>query len=179
MSKNCEKVEEAKKRPRRSDLDTLQPNSRPCSRDEPYISSSQHENWFLGQRALLISPEAILSRHTRAKSAVNRSWHGRNNGSGIKLSLILSKKDSKTGNWDVLGDINKGTRYKGKVVGDSPEFCRGLDAYGFSDFKRCTERHRALTSSYPIDDPRRFNFGTPSQAWSTMKRCWTLEPNIR
>ena len=73
MSKNCEKVEEAKKRPRRSDLDTLQPNSR----DEPYISSSQHENCFLGQRALLISPEAILSRHTRAKSAASMSWHGR------------------------------------------------------------------------------------------------------
>ena len=85
MIKNCEKVEEAKKRPRRSDLDTLQPNSR----DEPYISSSQHENWFLGQRALLISPEAILSRHNRAKSAASRSWHGRDNGSGIDDSLPL------------------------------------------------------------------------------------------
>lgn len=35
---------------------------------------------------------------------------------------------------------------------------------------------RALTSSYSIDDPHRFNFGTPSQAWSTMVRCWTIEP---
>jgi hypothetical protein len=43
---------------------------------------------------------------------------------------------------------------------DSPEICRGLDAYGFSDFKRSTERMRALTSVYDIKDPRRFNFGT-------------------
>jgi hypothetical protein len=56
-----------------------------------------------------------------------------------------------------------------------PEFCRGLDAYGFSDFKCWTERHRALTSSYPIGDLCRFNFGTPPQASSTMKRCWEIE----
>jgi hypothetical protein len=74
------------------------------------------------------------------------------------------------------GDTNKGTRYERKVVGDSPEICRGLDAYGFSDFKRSTERMRALTSVYDIKDPRRFNFGTPTQVWRTMERCWTLEP---
>ena len=85
MSKNCEKVEEAKKRPRRSDLDTLQPNSR----DEPYISPSQHENWFLGQSALYIFPEVMLLNHNRAKSAVNRSWHGRDTSSGLDDSLPL------------------------------------------------------------------------------------------
>jgi hypothetical protein len=72
-----------------------------------------------------------------------------------------------------LGQTNHGTRYQGKVVGDSPEFCRGLDAYGFSDFKRSTEKMRALTSGYDIDDPQRFNFGTPKEVWSTMERCWT------
>lgn len=71
-----------------------------------------------------------------------------------------------------MKDTNRGT----KVVGDSPEICRGLDAYGFSDFKRSTERMRALTSVYDIKDPRRFNFGTPSQVWYTMERCWTMEP---
>jgi hypothetical protein len=75
-----------------------------------------------------------------------------------------------------VGDTNKGTRYERKVVGGSPEICRGLDAYGFSDFKRSTERMRALTSVYDIKDPRRFNFGTPAQVWRTMERCWTLEP---
>ena len=74
------------------------------------------------------------------------------------------------------GDTNKGTRYENKVVGDSPEMCRGLDAYGFSDFKRCTERMRALTSVYDWNDKRRFKFGTPTEVWDTMVRCWTLEP---
>jgi hypothetical protein len=75
-----------------------------------------------------------------------------------------------------VGETNKGTRYAWKIVGDSPELCRGLDAYGFADFIRCCERHRILTSQYDNDDPRKFNFGTPDQAWHTMERCWTLEP---
>jgi hypothetical protein len=76
-----------------------------------------------------------------------------------------------------LGDTNKGNRYWMKVCGDSPEICRGLDAYGFADFKRFINRMRALTSAYNKDDPRRFNFGTPNQVWDTMVRCWTMEPN--
>jgi hypothetical protein len=75
------------------------------------------------------------------------------------------------------GDTNRGTRYSNKVVGDSPEICRGLDAYGFADFKRFIARMRALTSVYALDDKRRFNFGTPNQVWDTMVRCWTMEPN--
>ena len=31
-----------------------------------------------------------------------------------------------------IGDTSKGSRYQVKFLG--PEFCRGLDAYGFSDF---------------------------------------------
>ena len=30
---------------------------------------------------------------------------------------------------------NKGTRYEGKVVGDSPEMYRALDSNGFADLK--------------------------------------------
>jgi hypothetical protein len=41
-----------------------------------------------------------------------------------------------------------------KVVGDSPEMCRALDAYGFADFKRFIARMRALKSVYEISDPR-------------------------
>ena len=41
-----------------------------------------------------------------------------------------------------LGATNRGTRYEGNVVGHILEFCRGLNAHGFSDFKRCTERMR-------------------------------------
>ena len=54
-----------------------------------------------------------------------------------------------------------------------------VSGFGFADFKRCTERHRALTSRYQPDDPRKFSFGTPAEVWSTMVRCWTLEPTSR
>ena len=30
---------------------------------------------------------------------------------------------------------NKGARYEGKIVGDSPEMCRALDSHGFADLK--------------------------------------------
>jgi len=35
---------------------------------------------------------------------------------------------------------------------------------------------RGLTTSCPIDDERRFNLGTPKEAWRTMTRCWEIEP---
>jgi hypothetical protein len=67
-------------------------------------------------------------------------------------------------------------RYRDKVVGDSPEMCRALDAYGFADLSRCTQRMRALTSVYAWDDERRFKFGTPAEVWRTLMRCWEIEP---
>jgi hypothetical protein len=32
-------------------------------------------------------------------------------------------------------DANKGTHYKGKIVGDSPEMCRALDSHSYADLK--------------------------------------------
>ena len=37
-----------------------------------------------------------------------------------------------------IGETSKGSRYQGKLVG--PEFCRGLDSYGFSDFKKAVPK---------------------------------------
>ena len=34
-----------------------------------------------------------------------------------------------------------------------------------------------LTSLLDITNPRRFNFGAPSQAWATMERYWIIEPS--
>ena len=46
------------------------------------------------------------------------------------------------------GNTNKNTRYENKVVGDSPEICRALDAYGFADFKGvpsvCVRSHQFM-----------------------------------
>jgi hypothetical protein len=70
----------------------------------------------------------------------------------------------------------KGTRYFRKVVGDSPELCRGLDSHGFADLVRSMVYHTVLTSSYALDDTRRFKLGTPAEVEDCMRRCWTLEP---
>ncbi len=35
---------------------------------------------------------------------------------------------------------------------------------------------RILSSVYAVGDPRRFHMGTPAQVWSTMTRCWQVEP---
>jgi hypothetical protein len=62
--------------------------------------------------------------------------------------------------------------YAGKVVGDSPELCRGLDAYGFSHLKESMRYNVALSSYYPVGDIRRMSMGTPADVMSTMRKCW-------
>ena len=71
---------------------------------------------------------------------------------------------------------NSTNRYSLKVVGDSPEICRGLDAYGFAHLEQTIKVQVAVTSCYPVDDPRRFNLGTPKEVFRTMKRCWEISP---
>ena len=72
MKENSEKVEKAKKKSSKF----IAPNSR----DLPYISQFQHEDWHLGKRALLISPEAILSKHDHAIHEAILSLHYRSLG---------------------------------------------------------------------------------------------------
>ena len=76
----------------------------------------------------------------------------------------IASKGFSRGQLRCEGDTNKGTRYEMKVVGDSPEICRGLDAYGFSDFKWSTEKMRVLTSVLDINDPKRFGFGAQKRS---------------
>jgi hypothetical protein len=71
---------------------------------------------------------------------------------------------------------NKTTRYNNKVVGDSPEICRALDSHGFAHLERSIKLQVAVTSSYDINDPRRFKLGTPAEVFDTLKRCWTIAP---
>ena len=67
--------------------------------------------------------------------------------------------------------------YRGRVVGDSPEFARALDAHGFSRLEVSIDWHVALSSLLPnYEDPRYFRLGTMKQVWQTMKRCWEVEP---
>jgi hypothetical protein len=75
-----------------------------------------------------------------------------------------------------LGSTNKGTRYEGKLPGDSPEVCRGLDAHGFADFERAVTYNCAVSSAYPVGDERRMSMGTPPAVSKTLIKCWTIAP---
>ena len=79
--------------------------------------------------------------------------------------------------WRCLGSTNADTRYALKLVGDSPELCRALDAHGFADLGNAINYHVSVScSQYAVGDARRFEMGTPPQVWSTMSRCWTVAP---
>ncbi len=76
-----------------------------------------------------------------------------------------------------LGPTNRGVKYyEGKLVGDSPEICRGLDAYGFSHLKRCMDFNLALSSQYQVGDVRRMSMATPGDVMQMIKKCGPLEP---
>ncbi|KAJ1412691.1 hypothetical protein B484DRAFT_467833, partial [Ochromonadaceae sp. CCMP2298] len=49
-----------------------------------------------------------------------------------------------------VGKTNEGTIYHNKVVGDSPEMCRTLDAQGFADHKLSMIFHTSLSSNERI-----------------------------
>ena len=66
--------------------------------------------------------------------------------------------------------------YRNKVAGDSPEICRGLDSHGFADLLRSIILHTSITCDYDDIDPRKFKTGTPEEVWSTMSRCWQIDP---
>ena len=74
---------------------------------------------------------------------------------------------------------NVGTRYANKIVGDSPEMCRALDSHGFADLKRAIFSFASLTSTYPVDDPRRFKLGTPADVLSAIWRAWSVAPTSK
>ena len=73
----------------------------------------------------------------------------------------------------------KGTRYEGKIVGDSPEMCRALDSHGFADLKLALFKYASFTSLYPTGDPRRFNTGTPEELLSSIRRTWRVSPTSK
>jgi hypothetical protein len=74
------------------------------------------------------------------------------------------------------GSTNAGTRYAGKLVGNSPELMP-LDSNLFSDLEYAIKQHCALTHDLAKEDPRKFKLGTPADVWSAMYRSWqTIRP---
>ena len=73
------------------------------------------------------------------------------------------------------GDTNSGSRYEGKLVGDSPELMP-LDDRLFCYYEHSIKMHAALTRELPIGHPNRFGLGTPAEVSSTMRRVWEVAP---
>lgn len=76
-----------------------------------------------------------------------------------------------------INPTNADTRYEGKLPGDSPEMCRGLDSFGFAHLQRAVTVHTSLTSILPVHDPHRFHTGTVEELWRTIVRCWEVAPS--
>ncbi len=63
-------------------------------------------------------------------------------------------------------------RYKGKLVGNSPEFMP-LDNNLFADFERAYWANVAVTAlTKNWNDARRFKTGTPEDVWKTLRLVW-------
>ena len=63
--------------------------------------------------------------------------------------------------------------YKDSKPGNSPEFSRGCDSFGFPKMKMAMDFNCSLASVYPYGDARRiFNQGTPTELWHLMKTTW-------
>ena len=65
-------------------------------------------------------------------------------------------------------------RYRWKLVGDSPELCRGLDAHGFADLDRAVSLNCSLATVYPQGHPmrERWNMSKPKELFECMKRTF-------
>jgi hypothetical protein len=80
---------------------------------------------------------------------------------------------------DPSNDSSVAKHYQGKLVGDSPEFCRTLDAHGFSDLDKATSLNVAIASTLPVTDPLRksWGMGTPTAMRDSMFKTWTQHPS--
>ena len=61
--------------------------------------------------------------------------------------------------------------YKGKLVGDSPEFCP-LDSNLFSDFEFAMRQNIAYSDILPHDHPEKFLCGRAGEVQDLMERTW-------
>ena len=73
----------------------------------------------------------------------------------------------------ILGGTNDdvAAHYKGKLVGDTPEFCP-LDSNLFSDYEFAMRQNLAYSDILPHDHEEKFLSGTPAQVQDLMERTW-------
>lgn len=78
--------------------------------------------------------------------------------------------------WRSLGQTNQGTRYAGKLVGDSPEFMP-LDNNLFADFTVSLTANVCVTRHLPSDHPCKFSLADPKRCFDAMRRTWEHSPS--
>jgi len=76
----------------------------------------------------------------------------------------------------ILGPTNDRVckRYRGKLVGDSPELCRGLDAHGFADLDAAVALNCSLASFHPRGHPLRekWSMAKVDTLFAAMNETW-------
>ena len=122
--------------------------------DRVFRGTKHEGSWIIGHDALSQYWEPDALAHLEAK--------------GFPPSRLLCAQ----------GSTNLGTRYAGKLVGNSPELMP-LDSNLFADLEYAIKQHCALTHDLPKDDPRKFSLGNPEQVWSAMIRSWETIPAER
>ena len=77
-----------------------------------------------------------------------------------------------------LAFTNEGTRYEGKLPGDTPEYMP-LDSNLFSDLETAVRWNVAATRMLDNNDPRKFCLGTPTSCWDAILRTWSHAPSSK
>lgn len=93
-------------------------------------------------------------------------------------SITWMKENNYYDRWLLPAEINKGTRYYGRPVGNSPEMMP-LDCTLNNDVDLEVQFHIAVTSSVCDADDRKFSLATPSRGTSAYLRVWENVPCSR
>ena len=95
----------------------------------------------------------------------------------VRAPLARGRASRRCGCSVHTGSTNLGTRYAGKLVGNSPELMPH-DSNLFANLECAIKQHCALTHDLANDDPRKFKLGTPKDVWSAMYRSWQMRDDI-
>jgi hypothetical protein len=180
--REAEEIERAKKLPSRPfDYAKLYPN--PIVRRQKL----KEKLWILGYCDVRDIMDHIVGEHNKLYKGTKRE----------KTSMIFHDhlkawfEDEAQVHLKKLGFENRQLRilpanydkvvlgYRGKLAGNSPEMCRGLDAHGFADLDRSTVLNCSIAATLALEDPvrKRWGMGTPITLRYSMWNSWSHSPS--
>jgi hypothetical protein len=126
----------------------------------------EHNNLYRGTKRFKTS--MIFHDHLKAWFEAEAQQHLKGLGFEHRQLRILKANYDKV----VVG-------YRGKLAGNSPEMCRGLDAHGFADLNRSTVLNCSIAESREVGDPVRnlWGMGTVETLKYSMWRTWEHSPS--